>query len=215
MHPFQGCSGGWAVTEPLDTAALGPKWAQMLSSLGFSCPFKPGSTFCKRAASSYIVLAQRNNAEIRLAVFHPSIYPSTHPCIRSSTHPSTHPSNHAFQSIHLPGHLFIHLSIFPFISSPTRLFPQQTALPPIMHHPPNHPSISSPISPHFCLSVCSSICPAIHPSFRPPIHLVISQVFILPGAELGMGRDRKENYLVPYPLKLISNGGQWQAGTNK
>lgn len=164
MHPFQGCSGGWAVTEPLDTAALGPKWAQMLSSLGFSCPFKPGSTFCKRAASSYIVPTQRNNAEIRLAIFIPSICPSTHPCIRSSTHPSIHPSNHAFQSIYQA----IYSSTCPsFHSSAHPLVYSHNKLPfhPLcIIHPSPHPSILT----FACLSVVHpSVLLFTHPSVHP------------------------------------------------
>lgn len=80
--------------------------------------------------------------------------------------------------------------------------------PSVSHHPIIRLSPPQP--------VCSSICLVIHTSFHSPIYLIIQQCIILPSAELGIGWDRKENSLGPYPLKPMANrAGQWKAGTNR
>lgn len=155
------------------------------------------------APRSYIVPAQRNNAELCLAHL-PYSHPPTHPYLNQQTHPFTLPimpfNPSAEPSIHPSDHPSIHRSTHSSITTTNCVLPS-------LYHPSNHPSILT----FACLFVCSSICPTIHPFFHPPIHLGNQRVFILPGAKLGMGRNRELSCSLPieayFKRRAMQSGG--------
>lgn len=137
--------------EPLNTAAVRPKWVQILNNLKVLLTLQTKKHLLQWTK---VLLSSRLN---EYSVICLAIFSCIHLPIHPPTHPSIHPSNYAFQPIRLS----FHSPVYPHIYFHNKLCPF-TYLP-----PSNHLSSPQPI--------CSSICSVIHISFHSPVYLVIQQ----------------------------------------